>query len=93
MRGGGYELSFTLMNPADTFLIENEKLKTLNFKYNVNGGLYWENWMDTYKGYVKGIKLKDNAWQVEIDVWINMKDQQLNKEHKKQITINDKFIL
>lgn len=90
--GGGNELSFTIINPSDTFLIENEMLKTLNFKYHINGGLYWEVGADPYKGKVKGILLPDNTWQIEINVWMKMTDLQLNKEIERQIIINDKFI-
>lgn len=89
--GGGNELSFTIKNPADTFLIETEMLKTLNFKYHINGGLYWEDGECPYKGKVKGMLLPDNTWQIEINVWIKMTDLQLNKEIERQIIINDKF--
>jgi hypothetical protein len=91
--GGGNELSFTILNPVDTFLIENEMLKTLNFKYHINGGLYWEDGENPHKGKVKGMLLPDNTWQIEINVWIKMTELQLNKEIERQIIINDKFIL
>ncbi|MEI7580064.1 MAG: hypothetical protein WCJ58_08620 [bacterium] len=90
---GGNELSFTIMNPPDTFLIENEMLKTLNFNYQINGGLYWENGESPHKGKVKGMLLPDKTWQIEINLWIKMTDLQLNKEIERQIIINDKFIL
>ena len=91
--GGGNELSFTIINTADTFLIENEMLKTLNFQYRINGGLYWEDGKNPYKGYVKGMLSPDNTWLIEINVWIKMTDLQLNKEIERQIRVNDKFIL
>ena len=91
--GGGNELSFTVINPADTFLIENEMLKTLDFKYHINGGLYWEDGGSPIKGKVKGLLLPDNSWEIEINVWIKMTDLQLNKEIERQIIIKDKFLL
>jgi hypothetical protein len=91
--GGGHELSFTIINPADTFLIENEMLKTLNFQYRINGGLYWEDGKNPYKGYIKGMLSPDNTWLIEINVWIKITDLQLNKEIERQIIVNDKFIL
>jgi hypothetical protein len=91
--GGGNELSFSIINPADTFLIENEMLKTLNFQYRINGGLYWVDGKNPYKGYIKGMLSADNTWLIEINVWIKMTDSQLNKEIEKQIIVNDKFIL
>jgi hypothetical protein len=87
------ELSFTIINPADTFLIENELLKTLNFQYRINGGLYWEDGKNPFKGYIKGMSVTDNTWQIEINVWIKMTDLQLNKETERQIIVNDKFML
>ncbi len=33
--GGQKDLSFTIVNAADTFLVENEMLKSLNFKYHI----------------------------------------------------------
>lgn len=91
--GGGNELSFTVVNPKDTFLIENESLKDLNFSYQIMGGIYSEEGDVTNKGKVKGILLPDNNWQIEINVWFKMKDLQLNKEIERQIIINDKFVL
>jgi hypothetical protein len=91
--GGGNELSFTIINPADTFLIENEMLKTLNFQYRINGGLYWEDGKNPYKGYIKGMLSPDNTWLIEINVWIKTTDLQLNKEIQRQIIVNDKFML
>jgi hypothetical protein len=91
--GGGNELSFTIINSADTFLIENEMLKTLNFQYRINGGLYWEDGKNPFKGYIKGMSVTDNTWQIEINVWIKMTDLQLNKETKRQILVKDKFML
>jgi hypothetical protein len=91
--GGGNELSFTIINPADTFLIENEMLKTLNFQNRKNGRLYWEDGKNPYKGYIKGILSPDNTWLIEINVWIKMTDLQLNKEIERQIKVKDKFIL
>ncbi len=91
--GGGNELSFTIINPADTFLIENEMLKTLNFQYRINGGLYWEEGKNPIKGYIKGMSSPDNTWQIEINVWIKMTDLQINKENERQIIVNDKFML
>ena len=90
---GGNELSFTIINPADTFLIENEMLKTLNFQYRINGGLYWEDGKNPYTGYIKGMLSPDNTWLIEINVWIKTTDMQLNKEIERQIIVNDKFIL
>jgi hypothetical protein len=90
--GGGNELSFTIINPADTFLIENEMLKTLNFQYRINGGLHWEDWKNPYKGYIKGMLSPDNTWLIEINVWIKMTDLQLNKEIERQVKVKDKFI-
>ena len=90
--GDGNEISFTIISPADTFLIENEMLKTLNFKYRINGGLYWEEGGSPHKGKIKGKLLPDNTWQVDINVWIKMRDMQLNKESERQIIVNDKFI-
>ena len=89
----GNEMSFSIVNSADTFLIENEMLKTLNFKYQINGELYWEEGKNPYKGYIKGMLSPDNTWQIEISVWIKMRDLQLNKEIERQIIVNDKFIL
>jgi hypothetical protein len=91
--GGGNELSFTIKNPSDTFLIENEMLNTINFKYHINGGLNFEDGENPNKGKVKGILLPDNNWQIEINLWIKMTDLQLNKEIERQIIVNDKFIL
>jgi hypothetical protein len=91
--GNESELSFTIINPADTFLIENELLKTLNFQYRINGGLYWEDGKNPFKGYIKGMSVTDNTWQIEINVWIKMTDLQLNKEIERQIIVNDKFML
>jgi hypothetical protein len=91
--GGGNELSFTVVNPKDTFLIENESLKDLNFSYQIMGGIYSEEGVVTNKGKVKGILLPNNNWQIEINVWFKMKDLQLNKEIERQIIINDKFVL
>jgi hypothetical protein len=90
---GGNELSFTVINPKDTFLIENESLKDLNFKYQIIGGIYSEEGVFAHKGKVKGMLLPDHNWQIEINVWIKMKDMQLNKEIERQIIINDKFIM
>jgi hypothetical protein len=91
--GDGNEISFTIINPADTFfLIENEMLKTLNFKYRINGGLYWEEGGSPHKGIIKGKWLPDNTCQVEINVWIKMRDLQFNKQIERQIIVNDKFI-
>ncbi len=91
--GGGNELFFSIINSADTFLIENEMLKTLNFQYRINGGLFWEDGKNPYKGYIKGRLSPDNTWLIEINVWIKMTDLQLNKEIERQIIVNDKFIL
>jgi hypothetical protein len=91
--GNESELSFTIINPADTFLIENELLKTLNFQYRINGGLYWEDGKNPFKGYIKGMSVTDNTWQIEINVWIKMTDLQLNKETERQIIVKDKFML
>lgn len=90
---GGNELSFTIINPADTFLIENEMLKTLNFQYRINGGLYWEDGNNPNKGFIKGMLSSDNTWLIEINVWIKTTDLQLNKEIQRQIIVNDKFML
>jgi hypothetical protein len=91
--GGGNELSFTIKNPSDSFLIENEMLNTISFKYHINGGLNWEDGENPYKGTVRGMLLPDNNWQIEINVWIRMRDLQLNKERERQIIVSDKFIL
>lgn len=91
--GGENELSFTVTIPADTFVIENEMLKSLNFKYRINGGLLWEDGENPYKGKIIGILLQDGSWQIEINVWIKMKDIQLSKEIEKQLIIKDKFTL
>ena len=91
--GSGNELSFTTINPADTFVIENEMLKTVNFQYRINGGLYWEDGKNPYKGYIKGILSPSNTWLIEINVWIKMTDLQLNKEMERHIIVNDEFTL
>lgn len=91
--GGQNELSFTLINPADTFLLENEMLKSLNFKYLIQGEIYTELGENPFTGKIKGILLPDNIWQIEMNVWIKMTDLQLNIERERQIIINDKFIL
>jgi hypothetical protein len=88
--GGGNDLSFTILSAVDTFLVENEMLKTLNFKYHIVGGIYDEYGGNPYKGKVMGIFSSDNTWQIEINVWITMKDIH-NKEIVRQIIVNDKF--
>jgi hypothetical protein len=88
--GGGNELSFSINNTSETFLVENEMLKTLNFKYNIEGGIYYEYGEAPYKGKISGILLSDNTWQIEINVWITMKDMH-NKDIVRQIILNDKF--
>jgi hypothetical protein len=65
---GGNELSFTVTNPGDTFSIENESLKALNFKYQIIGGIYAEEGTIANKGKVRGILLPDNNWQIEINI-------------------------
>ena len=86
-------MSFSTINPADTFVVENEMLKTLNFQYRINGGLYWEDGKNPYKGYIKGILSPSNTWLIEINVWIKMTDMQLNKEMERHIKVNDEFTL
>jgi hypothetical protein len=91
--GSENELSFTVTNPGDTFIIENENIKALNFKYQIIGGIYAEEAVTVLKGKVKGIMLPDHNWQITIDLWFKMKDLQLNKEIERHIIVNDKFIL
>ncbi len=89
--GGGNILSFTVKTLRDTFLFENEMLKTLNFKYTIEGGIYWENGESPSKGRIKGILLLDKSWQIDINVWIKTRDMQNNREYEKQIILNEKF--
>ncbi len=89
--GGGNSLSFSVKTLRDTFLFENEMLKTLNFKYNIEGGIYWENSVSPNKGKIKGVLLLDKSWQIEIDLWIKTRDMQNNREYERRITLNEKF--
>lgn len=88
--GGGNRLSFVVKTLRDTFLYENEMLKTLNFKYNIEGGIYGANGEGPDKGKIKGIWLSDKSWQIEINVRIKTRDMQ-NAEIERQIVLNEKF--
>jgi len=88
--GGGNSLSFTVKTLRDTFLYENELLKTLNFNYTIEGGIYWANGESPDKGKIKGILLSDKSWQIEINVWIKTRDIQ-NTEIERRIVLNEKF--
>ena len=88
--GGGNRLSFVVKTLRDTFLYENEMLKTLNFKYNIEGGIYGANGEGPDKGKIKGIWLSDKSWQIEINVRIKTRDMQ-NTEIERQIVLNEKF--
>ena len=83
-------LSFTIVNPTDTFVIENDQLHTIDFKYHIEGGLYWEDGENPYQGVVKGMLLEDNAWQIQIDVWMTMITFE-NKTIEKYIRLNETF--
>ena len=89
--GGGNSLSFAVKTLRDTFLFENEMLKTLNMKYTIEGGIYLENGELPNKGKISGILLSDNSWQIEMNVWIKTRDMQNNKEFERQIILNEKF--
>jgi hypothetical protein len=89
--GGGNSLSFTVKTLRDTFLFENEMLKTLNMKYTIEGGIYLENGERPNKGKISGILLSNNSWQIEMNVWIKTRDMQNNKEFERQIILNEKF--
>ena len=89
--GGGNSLSFTVKTLRDTFLFENEMLKTLNMKYTIEGGIYLENGELPNKGKISGILLSDNSWQIEMNVWIKTRDMQNNKEFERQIILKEKF--
>ena len=86
-------MSFTVINPADTFLIEGGKLETLNFEYRLNGGLKWAEAKNPYKGCIKGKRLAENTWQIEVNVQVRMIDTTSDKETEKQVVINNKFSL
>ena len=88
--GGGEEWSFTISNPSDTFLIENELLKSIDFTYAIQGGLYSEQGEHPYKGKIKGMLLSDKTWQLELDLWIKMKDM-LQNEVEQHLQVNQRF--
>jgi hypothetical protein len=90
--GGENELSFIITNPGDTFIIEGEMLNAINFNYKIQGGLKSEEGGIIQKGRIKGILMSDHNWKIEIEVWVKMKDLQLEKEIERKIMVNDKFI-
>ncbi len=89
--GGGTTLSFSVKTLRDTFIFENEMLKTLNFKYTIEGGIYWENAESPFKGRIKGILLSDKSWQIEMNVCIKTRDMQTDRAYERQIIVNEKF--
>ena len=90
--GGSSEWTFCIQNPADSFLLENDSLKSLHFKYQITGGMYVEQGRVPPKGFVRGKRLSGNAWKIEMQLSVTMTDLQINKEVERQMEVADTFI-
>ncbi len=90
--GGNSTIAFAVANVRDTFCIENENLRKLNFTYEANGGLAWAaQGANPYKGYISGKLLPDSTWHIQINVWLMTIDQHLEQKQEQQIKLNQIF--
>ena len=90
--GGNSTVAFLVANVRDTFYIENENLRKLNFTYEANGGLAWAaQGANPSKGYVSGKLLPDSTWHIQINVWLMTIDQHLDQKQEQQIKLNQIF--
>lgn len=88
--GGENRFSFVVECIQDSFLIENKMLQNIQFKYAVEGGLYFASGENPYKGLIAGKRMPDNTWQLKMDVWLKMKSD-VSEGFDKHIEINDTF--
>ncbi len=90
--GGNSTITFAVANVRDTFYIENENLRKLNFTYEANGGLAWAaQGANPAKGYISGKLLPDSTWHIQINVWLMTIDQRLEQKQEQQIKLNQIF--
>ncbi len=90
--GGNSTIAFAVANVRDTFYIENENLRKLNFTYEANGGLAWAaQGKNPSKGYISGKLLPDSTWHIQINVWLMTIDQHLEQKQEQQIKLNQIF--
>ncbi len=87
------DLSFIIDTVSGSFIIENEALRNIQFKYNESGGLYWASGENPFKGKITGKMLPDKTWNIEVDVWLKIKNDIDGRESEQQIKMNDIFSL
>ena len=81
--GNSSKMSFSVFNPINDFIIEDEALKDIDFTYNLYGGMYSEDGKNPSKGTIKGNKQSDNSWKIEFDLEIKVMDGMGNEKVKK----------
>ena len=80
--GGGNLLNFVIPFTGDSFSYENEKLRTLQLKYRIDGGMFFATGKNPKKGKIAGRKKDDSTWIVEMDILVPMHSDQRQQEER-----------